>query len=322
MSTKNIIQWAKETLSIESAALISAGERLNGDFTDAVKTILKSNGKVVLTGLGKSGHVAKKIAATFASTGTPSFFIHPSEALHGDLGMIGSDDVIIAIAYGGETYETLRVAKFGKKINIPVISITGKVNSSLAEISDYCLDGSIDKEACPNNLAPTASTTLAMGLGDALAVSLMRSREFSSKDFAEFHPDGSLGRRLSTVSNYMKKDILSLKLNDSFTRALEVMTAKNYGISAVLDEDNYLVGAMTDGDIRRALIKKDSAVFAQNVEALMTSNPKSIPSTTLAIEAVSVMEEFRITSLFVTDEHSGNLVGILRMHDLISAKVV
>ncbi len=322
MNTKNIILWAKETLSIEAQALISAGERLNGDFTKAVNTILNAKGKVVMTGLGKSGHVAKKIAATFASTGTPSFFIHPSEALHGDLGMIGSEDVIIAIAYGGETYETIRVAKFGKKIGIPVISITGKLNSSLAEISDFCLDGSINKEACPNNLAPTASTTLAMALGDALAVSLMRSREFSSTDFAQFHPDGSLGRRLSTVSNYMKKDILSLNLDDSFTRALEVMTAKNYGISAVLDEKNHLVGAMTDGDIRRALIKKDSGVFSQNVKQLMTSNPKSIPSNTLAIEAVSIMEEFRITSLFVTDENSGDLMGILRMHDLISAKVV
>lgn len=322
MNTEDIIKWAKETISIESAALVSAGAKLNGDFTESVKTILAAKGKVVMTGLGKSGHVAKKIAATFASTGTPSFFIHPSEALHGDLGMIGVHDVIIAIAYGGETYETLRVAKYGKNINIPVICITGKINSTLAEISDFCIDGSISKEACPNNLAPTASTTLAMALGDALAVSLMRSREFSSSDFAQFHPDGSLGRRLSKVSDYMKKDVLSLSPEDSFTRALEVMTAKNYGISAVLNDRKELIGAMTDGDVRRALLKKDSSVFSQYVGELMTENPKSISSNTLAIEAVGIMDEYKITSLFVIDSESGDLVGLLRMHDLISAKVV
>ena len=236
--------------------------------------------------------------------------------------MIGVHDVIIAIAYGGETYETLRVAKYGKNINIPVICITGKINSTLAEISDFCIDGSISKEACPNNLAPTASTTLAMALGDALAVSLMRSREFSSSDFAQFHPDGSLGRRLSKVSDYMKKDVLSLSPEDSFTRALEVMTAKNYGISAVLNDRKELIGAMTDGDVRRALLKKDSSVFSQYVGELMTENPKSISSNTLAIEAVGIMDEYKITSLFVIDSESGDLVGLLRMHDLISAKVV
>ena len=236
--------------------------------------------------------------------------------------MIGTDDVIIAIAYGGETYETLRVAKFGKNINIPVISISGKTQSSLAELSDICIDGSIDKEACPNNLAPTASTTLAMALGDALCVALMRSREFSSSDFAQFHPDGSLGRRLSKVSDYMKTELLSLRQDESFAKALEVMTARNYGIAAVVDDNGKIIGAITDGDIRRALLKKDNSVFDMSVNELMSKNPKVIPSSTLAMEAVSIMENFKITSLFVLDESNEKLVGLLRMHDLIAAKVV
>ncbi len=315
------LEWGRRTLLDESLALQEAAARLGPSFSEAVEQILRLEGKVVVSGLGKSGHVGRKIAATLASTGTSAFFLHPSEALHGDLGMVQDKDILLLIAFGGETRETLEVANFAKRHNIPVIAITGKPSSSLARLASICLDGSVSREACHLNLAPTSSTTVAMALGDALAVALMRARGFKEKDFASFHPDGSLGRQLSLVSDHMRRDMLTLSPDDSFGRVLEVITAHNYGIAAVYNPKRQLLGAITDGDLRRALLNKREEVFILRANDLMTVNPKTIDSSRLALDAVKVMEENRVTSLFVLNE-SQAIVGLIRMHDLLAAKIV
>jgi arabinose-5-phosphate isomerase len=238
-----------------------------------------------------------------ASTGTAAFFLHPSEALHGDLGMLQKSDVLLLLAFGGETRETLEVARYAKRQQIPIIAITGKPQSSLAQAASYVLDGSVEKEACPLNLAPTSSTTVAMALGDALAIALMRARGFKESDFAQFHPDGSLGRQLSRVSDHMQKDLLELRASDSIAKVLEVITARNFGIAAVYGPQGEL------------------AVFNKNAGQLMNPNPKSIGPELLALDAVKMMEDNRITSLFVVD-NSRRVLGLIRMHDLLKAKIV
>jgi len=322
LRTKEFIRYGQEVLIAEAGSLRQASDRLNDGFVKAVETILNSQGKVVVAGLGKSGHVGRKIAATLASTGTPSFFMHPAEALHGDLGMLSPKDSLLAIAFGGETQETVAVASYARRLGLTVIALTGRNQSSLAKLADIVLDGSIDKEACPLNLAPTASTTLAMALGDALAIALMRARGFVESDFAQYHPGGSLGRRLSLVEDYMKPDILALRSQDGFHRILEVITANNYGIAAVVDEQQRLLGAITDGDLRRALVRSEAAVFDLTAADLMSHQPKSIASQTLALDAVRFMEQHHITTLFVVKPESNFLQGILRMYDLLEAKVV
>ncbi|MFW7378321.1 MAG: KpsF/GutQ family sugar-phosphate isomerase [Oligoflexus sp.] len=322
LRAKEIIRYGQEVLAAEAKSLTVAEQRLNGGFALAVEAILKSQGKVVVAGLGKSGHVGRKIAATLASTGTPSFFMHPAEALHGDLGMLSKEDCLLAIAFGGETQETLSVASFARRQGLTVLVLTGRPDSSLAKLADIVLDGSVEKEACPLNLAPTTSTTLALAIGDALAVALMRARGFAESDFAQYHPAGSLGRKLSLVQDYMKPDILSLKVEDGFHRILEVITANNYGIAAVVNDKRELVGAITDGDLRRALVRAEAAVFQLTAGELMSQNPKRIQAQTLALDAVRYMEQHHITTLFVVGENNRQLQGILRMYDLLEAKVV
>ncbi|MFY7927407.1 MAG: KpsF/GutQ family sugar-phosphate isomerase [Oligoflexus sp.] len=317
----SILDWGRQALEDESRSLAETAARLGPSFVAAVELVLASRGKVVVSGLGKSGHVGRKIAATLASTGTSSFFLHPSEALHGDLGMVQGSDVMLLIAFGGETRETLEVARFARRHRIPVIALTGKPHSSLAQSADCVLDGSVTREACPLNLAPTSSTTVAMALGDALAVALMRARGFQEQDFAQFHPDGSLGRQLSLVRDHMRRDLPPLYEDDSFDRVLEVITAHNYGINAIFDLKNRLLGAITDGDIRRALLGRREQVFTQKASQLMTRNPKTIRPERLALDAVRMMEDFRITSLFVVSEQ-GEVQGLIRMHDLLAAKIV
>lgn len=321
LDPQTVIAWGKDVLEAEAQSLFLRAKELDTAFLDAVKTIISSRGKLVVSGLGKSGHIGRKMAATFASTGTPSSFLHPSEALHGDLGMIQANDVVLALAFGGETRETLEVVKFANRRSIPVICITGRKDSSLARLSQVVLDGGVEREACPHNLAPTTSTAVAMGLGDALAVAIMRAKGFERQDFAAYHPDGSLGRQLSLVSQHMKTDIMAVKPSDDFQRVLEVITAHNYGIASVIDENNKLIGAVTDGDLRRALQSAREKVFHMHAKDIMTINPKTIRNDRLALDAVKMMEQMRITSLFVKDE-SDELVGLIRMHDLLAAKVV
>lgn len=318
---KDSLDIARNVLRLEAEALQGAANSLNKTFLDASEVILNCSGKVIVTGLGKSGHVARKVAATLASTGTPAFFLHPAEGLHGDLGMLSEGDCLIAIAFGGETSETINVASFAKRRNLPVISITGKLDSTLAKISSFVLDGRVLREACPLNLAPTTSTTLAMALGDALAVTVMSLRGFEIHDFAVVHPAGSLGRRLSRVEDHMRQSVPSLQVGDDFHKVLQIVTSQNFGIAAVLSGSK-LVGAITDGDLRRALIEKQSDVFTCLASDLMSPEPKTIHSNALAIEALQFMEENRIGALFVLSNDSGNLRGIVRMFDLLEGKVV
>jgi arabinose-5-phosphate isomerase len=320
-SSETIIAWGRDVLEAESQSLSATSRSLNAAFVQAVETIIASTGKVVVTGLGKSGHIGRKLAATMASTGTASFFLHPSEALHGDLGMIQNADVVLALAFGGETRETLEVVKFANRRSIPVIAITGKSESSLARLSNIVLDGGVEREACPLNLAPTTSTIVAMGLGDALAIAIMRARGFEKQDFAQYHPDGSLGRQLSLVSQHMKTDLLAIHEGDDFNKVLEIITAHNYGIAGVFDSEEKLIGAITDGDLRRALKTARESVFRMHAKDIMTKNPKTILNDQLALDAVKMMEQSRITSLFVRDD-ADHIVGLIRMHDLLAAKIV
>lgn len=326
ISPSSILEQGREVLKKEAATLESAAVRLDSSFQKAVELIASTTGKVVCSGLGKSGHVARKIAATLSSTGTPASFLHPAEALHGDLGMITRNDCLLAIAYGGETTEILEVCKFSKRRNIPMIGITGKLSSTLAEMVDIVLDGSVEVEACPHNLAPTNSSTLAMALGDALAVALMGVRGFSQADFAAYHPAGSLGRKLATVSDLMRSrnELKSLTILDSFSNILEGITNPNFGIVPVLDDQSRIVGAITDGDLRRALSKFNEQALSKTAGQLMTPNPKLIRPDALAIEAFGIMEKYKITSLFVTSDAdpSSPLVGIIRMHDLLEQKII
>ncbi len=322
----NFIASGRRTLEVESNALKAAAVRLGSGFARAVGAMQLTTGKIVVTGLGKSGHVARKISSTLASTGAPSFFLHPAEALHGDLGMLQAQDVLLAIAFGGETEEVLSVARHAKRLGVCVVSITGKLDSSLAKISDHVLDGSVEREVCPHNLAPTASTTVALGLGDALAMALMDSRKFKEEDFARLHPSGALGRRLATVADIMKP-ISELQpgvvAGTSFHKVLEAVTRKNYGIAPVLNNQGQVIGIISDGDIRRALLSQGAKALDLSADVIMSKKPRTINGSSLAIEAFRRMEEAQITSLLVlSDSTSEELIGLLRMHDLLAAKIV
>ena len=254
-----------------------------------------------------------------------AFFLHPTEALHGDFGMMQSNDCLLAIAFGGETQEVLEVARFARRSGLPVIGITGRIDSSLAQLAHFVLDGSVEKEADPFNLAPSASSTLAMALGDAIAVTLMRARGFSAADFASLHPGGSLGRKLSLVQNHMHtgKQIPTIASTANFHEVLEGVTRQNFGIVAVVNESGKLLGAISDGDLRRALLRLDSKALRQKASDLMTVSPKTITSTALALDALRIMNEKQITQLFVVASGSSHdLVGIIRLHDLLAAKIL
>ncbi len=319
----NFVAWGRATLATEAEALGATAARLGPSFADACEAILKRRGKVITTGLGKSGHIARKIASTLSSTGTSAFFLHPTEALHGDFGMIQPDDSLIAIAYGGETQEVLEVARFARRLHVPVIGITGKLESSLATISDYALDGSVVKEADPHNLAPTSSSTVAIALGDAIACALAQAKGFSSGDFAALHPGGSLGRRLSRVADHMHTGVRLPRVREDadFHQTLEAVTAHNFGIVAVVSPEDVLIGAVSDGDVRRALLKLDGAALKCRARDVMTKAPKTVTSDALALDALTLMNEKQITQLFVTCK-DGKLAGIVRLHDLLAAKIV
>jgi arabinose-5-phosphate isomerase len=314
---------AREVISIEAQAVQALGERLDANFTAALDLILNCRGRIVVSGMGKSGHIARKIASTLASTGTPAFFVHPGEASHGDLGMITRDDVVIALSNSGESPELLTIVPILKRTGAKLIAITGKPQSSLAREADAHLDASVAKEACPLGLAPTASTTAALALGDALAIALLDARGFGSEDFARSHPGGALGRRLLVhVSDVMRTGDALPRVGESATLrdAMLEMTRQGMGMTAVVTADQRVAGIYTDGDLRRSL-DKGCDIRDTRVAEVMTRKPHTIAPNKLAAEAVQHMQEFRVYSLLVVDD-AGHLVGALSMHDLMRAGVV
>lgn len=319
-----IVRSARTVVATEAAAIRALEPRIGPEFVEACRLILGCAGRVVVTGMGKSGHVARKIAATLASTGTPAFFVHPGEASHGDLGMILPQDVVLALSNSGETDEVLFILPVIKRQGIPLIAITGNAHSSLADQANVHLDASIAAEACPLGLAPTASTTAALVMGDALAIALLEARGFTSEDFARSHPAGSLGRRLLLhISDVMHtgEGIPSVPPNASLTQALVEMTRKHLGMTAVVDADRHLLGVFTDGDLRRALDDDDVDLRGATVAELMTRGPKTIGADKLAIEAAQLMEKHQIHALLVVNDQQ-QVVGALNIHDLLRARVV
>ena len=322
------VELAKNTLEIEGLAIEQLRKNLDQpesalSFSRSIEILLACKGRIVVSGMGKSGHIAKKIAATFASTGSPAFFVHPAEASHGDLGMIQHDDVFVAFSNSGETAELLTIVPLIKRTGAKLISLTGAPDSTLARLSDVHLNVAVQKEACPLNLAPTASTTASLAMGDALAVALLDARGFREEDFARSHPGGSLGRKLLThVSDVMRQgDAVPKTLNQaSIKQALLEITAKRLGMTVVVDSSDKVLGIFTDGDLRR-LLEKTSDLNASNLEDVMTANPRTISPDMLAAEAVEMMERFRINQLVVVD-NAGKLLGALNMHDLFAAKII
>ncbi|WP_341917915.1 KpsF/GutQ family sugar-phosphate isomerase [Hydrocarboniphaga effusa] len=313
----------RRTLEIERDAFAGLLERVDAHFAEACTLMLGCHGRVVVTGMGKSGHIGGKIAATLASTGTPAFFVHPGEASHGDLGMITPQDVVIAISYSGETAEVLTILPLIKRMATPLIAMTGKPASTLARIADVHLDVSVAKEACPLNLAPTASTTATLAMGDALAVALLEARGFTSEDFALSHPGGSLGRRLLLrIQDLMHTGdrLPRVAPGTPLTAALLEMTHKGLGMTAIVDPDDRVIGVYTDGDLRRSL-EDQIDLRTATIDQVMTRGGKSARPDWLAAEAVQLMEKHKITALLVTDD-AQHLQGVIHMHDLLRAGVV
>jgi arabinose-5-phosphate isomerase len=317
------LELARDVLETEADAIRSLIERLDESFVQAVEILLGCKGRVVVSGIGKSGHIARKLAATFASTGTPAFFVHPAEAMHGDLGMVTADDVFIALSNSGETDELLNIVPLVKRTGARLIAMTGNAGSSLATIANIHLNARVDKEACPHNLAPTASTTAALALGDALAMAVLDARGFSSEDFARSHPGGTLGRRLLTfVRDVMRtgERIPYVGLTATVAEALLEITAKRMGMTAIVDEAFHVAGIFTDGDLRRVLGR--SGDFRNlPITEVMTARPRSIGPDHLAVAVVEMMERHRIGQMLVVDE-TGVLIGALNTIDLLEAKVM
>lgn len=312
----------KRVLAIEAKAIAGLIERLDQRFTDAVDLLYHCTGKVVVSGMGKSGLIGQKIAATLASTGTPAFFLHPAEGIHGDLGMVARHDALVAISNSGETEELLKLLPFVKRLNIPVIAMTGRIQSTLAKNSEVVLDVSVPEEACPMGLAPTASTTATLAMGDALAIALLQKRGFKEEDFAQFHPGGTLGRRLLLkVRDLMHQGTAIPRVSDqaSAHEAILEMTAKKLGMTTVVDQTGKLFGIITDGDLRR-ILEKGLDLAAARAGDLATQRPKTIGPEELAAKALQIMEQYSITALVV--EEAGRVAGIIHLHDLLKSGVV
>jgi arabinose-5-phosphate isomerase len=318
-----LTRLAREVLETEASAVSALAARLDGAFTAACQLMLECRGRVVVTGMGKSGHVANKIAATLASTGTPAFFVHPGEASHGDLGMIIGDDLVLALSNSGETSELVTILPLIKRLGVKLIAFTGKPDSTLARTADVHLDVSVAREACPLNLAPTASTTAALAMGDALAVALLHARGFTEEDFARSHPGGSLGRRLLLrVEDVMHKGerIPSVALGTNLSQALMEMTRKGLGMTAIVDAKGKVAGIFTDGDLRRTLDKQVD-VHKARIDEVMTRDCTTVAADMLAGEALHIMESRKFNGLLVVDKDK-KLVGALNMHDLLRAGIV
>ncbi len=317
------IQQAQEVLKLESDAILQISHKLNQSFEDAIELILQSSGRVIVTGMGKSGHIARKIAATLASTGTPAYFVHPAEAAHGDLGMILPQDVVIALSHSGQSDEVLNLLPALKRKGMKLIAITGRAQSTLAQEADIHLDAGVDKEACPLGLAPTSSTTAALALGDALAVVLIQARAFTANDFALSHPAGSLGKNLLVrVSDLMHTDdrLPKVLTSTALKDAIIEMSEKGLGMTAIVDENQQAIGVFTDGDLRR-LFQQPFDVQETTMADVMGKTPKTIQHDKLASEALRLMQETRVSGLLVVDEQQ-QLLGAINMHDLLQAGIV
>ena len=323
MQQHDILDAAREVLHLEATALIDQAAHLDESFIKAIDLILHCKGRVVVSGMGKSGHVARKIAATFASTGTPAFFVHPGEASHGDLGMITADDVVLALSNSGKSDELLAILPIIKRSGTKLITMTGNLDSEMAKLADAHLLVFVKREACPLNLAPTASTTAALALGDALAVVLLKIRGFNEEDFARSHPGGTLGKRLLTyVRDVMRtgEQIPSVSTGASLIDALAEITRKNLGMTAIVDADNHVLGVLTDGDIRR-LLEKGVDVRGLTVNEVMSKTPYTISADVLAVSAVELLQRHHINQILVVNaDHQ--LTGALNVHDLFAAKVM
>ena len=321
--TQRAVEAAREALRIEAAALVALVDRVDERLHLAVQAVLACTGRVVVMGMGKSGHVGRKIAATLASTGTPALFVHPAEASHGDLGMVTAQDVVLALSNSGESDELAVILPVIKRLGVPLIAITGGAQSTLAQHADWVLDSRVEQEACPLNLAPTASTTAQMALGDALAVALLDARGFKPEDFARSHPGGALGRKLLThVKDLMRTGDALPRVgpNTGFTDMMRVMSDKGLGCAAIVDADERLLGVFTDGDLRRG-IERGLDLRALQAHEVMHTQPRTVRAEALAVDAADLMEEARITLVLVT-EADGRLVGALNINDLMRAKVI
>jgi arabinose-5-phosphate isomerase len=310
------LSLARKVLQTEAAAVLALVDRLDERFVRAVELIRQCKGRVIVTGMGKSGIVCRKIAATLASTGTPAFFLHPAEAVHGDLGVIQADDVVIAMSYSGETEELTRVLETLKRIGAPLIALTGAVRSTLGQAADVALDCSVSEEACPMNLVPTASTTAALAMGDALAMTVLVEKGFKPEDFANLHPGGKLGKRLMRVEQLMASgDALPVvQLHTSMKEVIYEMSRKKLGMTSVVEKDGRLAGIITDGDLRRKM-GTNATIMDLTAKDVMTANPVAIPHSTMAVEALAMMEQRKITSIVVIDSDR-RVEGVVHLHDL------
>lgn len=323
MTKSRINELAKEVLDIEANSILRLKNSIGEEFEKAVEIMYNCKGRIIITGMGKSGHIGRKIAATLTSTGTPSYFLHPAESTHGDSGIITRNDVVIAISNSGETQELLNLLPLIKRFGVTLIGMTGKLDSTLAHSSDIALDISVEKEACPLNKAPTASTTATLAMGDALAVCLLEKRGFTKEDFLIFHPSGALGKGFTyKVADLMLTDIEKLPIaneSNSFAEVIELISEKKLGMAMIVNDSGILTGVLTDGDIRRTLIKYQNIrpLIAKDV---MSPNPKHISSTDYGASALHLMEKFSITALAVVDD-AGKPVGVIHIHDLLKAGV-
>jgi arabinose-5-phosphate isomerase len=317
------LETARRVLKIEAQAIQDVFARLDHTFEKAVGILFACKGRVVVTGMGKSGLIGRKVSATLSSTGTPSFFLHPADALHGDLGMLARGDAMLAVSYGGETEEIVQLLEALKRLEVPLVTLTGKIQSTLAKASDVALDVSVREEACSLNLAPTASTTVAMAVGDALAVSLLERRGFQPEDFAELHPAGRLGTKLLRVENKMHAgDALPRVAVDApMPEVIHEMSRKGLGMTTVLETDGRLAGILTDGDLRRLMEKHRGATLEMTAGSAMTRNPQTIGPHVLASEALNQMEKRKITSVVVVDE-ARKVLGVVHLHDLWTLELI
>lgn len=319
MNYKEIV---KDVLLTEAKELELASNSIFFEIEEIVELIVKSKGKLIVTGVGKSGLVGAKIAATLASTGTSSFFLHPTEAMHGDLGMIGKEDIVLGISYSGESEELIQILPHLKRFNIPLIAMAKNPNSTLAKYADYFINIAVTKEACPLDTAPTSSTTLTMAMGDALAVCLMKRRDFKKEDFASFHPGGSLGKKLFVkVNDLLRKDNLPIVSRETILKdAIITMSEGRLGSVIIVDKDEKVVGLLSDGDLRRALMKSDFSIDCK-VETIATMNPKTFEDENLlASDALQIIENYKIQQLIITDKNK-KLLGVLHIHDLLEAGI-
>jgi arabinose-5-phosphate isomerase len=321
-NSDQIIKLAQEVLTIEAEEILKTSKSISNNFTDAVNEILGCSGRVVLSGMGKSGHIARKIASTFASTGTPAFFMHPGEASHGDLGMITKEDIVIFFSNSGQSSELISILPTIKRIGAKIVSISGNANSELAKQSNIHISAAVTKEACPLGLAPTASSSVSLALGDALALCVLDLREFTAEDFARSHPGGNLSSNiLIKVKDIMRidKNIPSINIKSSLKHAIEEISNKKVGFTGIVDNENKLMGILTDGDLRRAILNKKN--IDSSIEECMTKEPITLNGSEMAIEAVNIMEKFKVNCFLIVDSNK-KVIGMLNINDLFESKII